>query len=154
MFNLFLIWAKFHFVPRSVGRKSCLRRILLRFLSFRPKIQVFSKKSLYLFSCSDFLTFVRKFRCSLKNSFHLEYLLIYRFQSQMSFSNLMELFFVTFIVARKLEIVAGPQVGHPWIGIIKEIRCVSRVPAIMALHAIGSPSLVRSFLGWDNVWKK
>ena len=31
----------------------------------------------------------------------------------MSFSNLAELFFVTFIIAKKLEIVAGPLVGHP-----------------------------------------
>ena len=53
----------------------------------------------------------------------------------MSFSNLAELFFVTYITASKLEIVAGSQVGYPWFGIIKEIWYVLRVPAIMAVRA-------------------
>ena len=59
--------------------------------------------------CSDFLSFVPKLRCSLEKQKKnlLESPLIYQFPPQMSFCNLAELFFVTFIIARKLEIVAG-----------------------------------------------
>ena len=65
-------------------------------------------------SCSDFLNFVPKLRGSpKKKGLLLESSLIYRFPSQMSFSNFAELFFVTFIAARKLKIVTGPRVGHP-----------------------------------------
>ena len=45
--------------------KSCLCRILLQFLNSGI---LYKKKGLHLFSCSDFLSFVVKFRCSLKKS--------------------------------------------------------------------------------------
>ena len=67
-------------------------RILLQFLKFRPKTQVFSKKKGFL----------------------VESPLIYQFPPQMSFKNLAELFFVTFIIAKKLEIVAGPHQNLKW----------------------------------------
>ena len=80
----FQSWAEFHIKPWWVV-KSCMHRILLQFLKFCPKIQVFPKKSL------------------------LKFPLIYRFLPQMPFSNLVEFFLITFIIARKLEIVAGPH---------------------------------------------
>ena len=55
-------------------------------------------------SCSNFLSFVPKLRCSLKKNLLLESPLMYQFPSQMSLSNLAELFLVTFIIARKVEI--------------------------------------------------
>ena len=87
------------------------------FLSFFPKLRCFLKKKeegLHLFSCSDLLSFIPKLRCSIKQGLLLESLLIYRLPPQMSFSNLAEFFFVTVIIARKLEIIAGPHQNLKW----------------------------------------
>ena len=65
---------------------------LLKFFTFGPKIQIFSKK----------------------NSLLLESPLIYQFPPQMSLSNLAELFFVIFIITRKLEIVVEPHQNSKW----------------------------------------
>ena len=64
-----------------------LLEILLRFLKIRSKTQVLSKKK----------------------GLYLESPLIYRFPPEISFSTLAEFFFVNFIIARNLEIVAKPH---------------------------------------------
>ena len=72
-------------------KSSCI--FSLKFFTFRAKIPVFSKKKSSSPRISSYLSI----------------------SAPNVFSNLAELFFVTFIIARKLEIVAGPYQNLKWV---------------------------------------
>ena len=94
--------------------KSYLRKSCSDFLVFVPKFRCsLEKKRFSSIFLLRFLNFGPKFRCSLKKK-SFPKISSYRFPPQMSFSNLAELFRVTFVTARKLEIVAGPHQNLKW----------------------------------------
>ena len=87
----------------------------LQFFNFSPKLQVFSKKKVFTYFLLQFLDFCPKIQVLAKKKvFSYNLALISRFPPQMSFSNLARHFFVTFVIARKLNIVAGPHQNLKW----------------------------------------